>query len=845
MTPTNPLKPSLAAYDPVLTSRIIQVQRDLSVTLSGDIELVDALLHILKTIARVTDMDAGGIYILDEPTQSLILTAHIGLSPAFISAVERFDDRSANYHLVMRGEVLYNLYNDLPFLTDRTRLNEGLKAIAILPIQHNGKVIACLNMASHSASEISPLTRNILEAISIQIGTAIARLRTEKQLRQSEAARSAIEARYQALVDQSTDGIAICDSNGIIVEWNHALEEITGISRQVALGKALATLSFLLVDDHIHTAKQVYQFFTEWVNATATRTSPWFGKPQEISILRSDGVRKELEALAFAFYANNEFMICIQCRDLTGRREIEKRLRESEMLFRNLVETSKAGIFIVRDGQLIFSNSAISEISGYTLDEILHLQCINDLVPNWNSQLAGLIEDIPDRSSPENTTGRFIIRQENLPSTTQVEFITRAGERRWAEITWGGFELLGSNFSIGIAVDITDQVRSANELAQRNKELILLNVIAHQAGNIHDPDQMIETVRDLLQSQMNVASGEIQLFSPGQDELRSSARWGLPAQDPHEYAPLYLHHYIVRERQLVLVEDSAQPEKSVFKNMVRIPLYSSGEIQGYLDIYNNETYSCCTQEISFLENLGRTVGMFIQNTRLFAQVNIARERFQAFSRRLVRIQEAERRHIARELHDEAGQSLTYILMGLDLLARELSDPAAARERVESLKKVTSGVMEDLHRLATDLRPVGLDRLGLYAMLQQVVSIFRTEFKRNVDFKFNGPVEKRLPLTMETALYRIVQEAFTNIARHSRAHNISLFFSIESAAVKLIIKDDGVGFDPGAASSEGRLGLLGIQERVEMLGGVFIIESTPGKGTILLVEVPLDQKNLDR
>jgi signal transduction histidine kinase len=154
-------------------------------------------------------------------------------------------------------------------------------------------------------------------------------------------------------------------------------------------------------------------------------------------------------------------------------------------------------------------------------------------------------------------------------------------------------------------------------------------------------------------------------------------------------------------------------------------------------------------------------------------------------------------------------------------------------------------MKELHNLATDLRPVGLDRFGLYVMLGQIVTLFRNELKMQVDFKFNGPTDKRLPLAMETALYRIVQEAFTNIARHSHARNASLQFSLEDICVKLIIKDDGIGFDTSTLPGEGRLGLLGIQERVEMMGGTFVLESTPGKGTILLVEVPLDQKNLDR
>jgi PAS domain S-box-containing protein len=710
MSPTSPLKPTLAAYDPLLTSQLLRVQRDLAVSLSGNIGLSDALRYILKTVTKVTEMDCGGIYLLDESNRTLILSAHLGLSPQFAAAIERLEESSPNFQLVMTGEAVYIQYKDIPLPNEEIRRAEDLQALAVIPVQHNNQVIACMNVASHSTTEIPPLTRNILEAISLQIATAIARLRTESQLR-----------------------------------------------------------------------------------------------------------------------------------------EVEKRLLESELLFRNLIETTRAGIFILRDGKPIFANSAISEITGYPISEIFSENGRSKLVPNWKSQLVNLSPPLTtEKNQEDQQINPWIGAGIRVPSASEVEFITRSGDHGWVEISWGGYELSGSHYIIGIAVDITEQKRYARELAQRNQELTLLNIIAHQAGNLQNPDQMVLTVRDLLQLQLNVACGEILLLSSPREELRSVTRWGLsPPEELRNLAPLYHHKYIVRESELILIEDSIHPDSSIYKNMVRIPLLSSGEIQGYLDIYNNETYSCCTEEIAFLENLGRTVGMFIQNTRLFAQVDLARERFQAFSRRLVRVQEAERRHIARELHDEAGQSLTYILMGLDLLNRELSTPETARQRVVSLKKVTNDVMKELHNLATDLRPVGLDRFGLYVMLGQIVTLFRNELKMQVDFKFNGPTDKRLPLAMETALYRIVQEAFTNIARHSHARNVSLQFSLEDICVKLIIKDDGIGFDTSTLPGEGRLGLLGIQERVEMMGGTFVLESTPGKGTILLVEVPLDQKNLDR
>ncbi|WP_459931309.1 ATP-binding protein [Desulfosporosinus burensis] len=213
--------------------------------------------------------------------------------------------------------------------------------------------------------------------------------------------------------------------------------------------------------------------------------------------------------------------------------------------------------------------------------------------------------------------------------------------------------------------------------------------------------------------------------------------------------------------------------------------------------------------------------------------------------KVITAQEEERKRIARELHDETGQSLTSLIIGLKLLSQE-NDLEHTRGMAEDLRRVAYLTLEDVHRLAVELRPTVLDDMGLVAALERYV----TEYKRQqelmvVDLEVHNQVMERLPSEVETTLYRIVQEALTNVAKYAKARNVSIVLEIRPEGVNLIIEDDGVGFDVEQVLSErnqGRqnLGLAGMQERSALFGGTFEIESEPGRGTTLYVRLPLER-----
>lgn len=204
-------------------------------------------------------------------------------------------------------------------------------------------------------------------------------------------------------------------------------------------------------------------------------------------------------------------------------------------------------------------------------------------------------------------------------------------------------------------------------------------------------------------------------------------------------------------------------------------------------------------------------------------------------RRIVAAQELERRRLARELHDETGQALTSILLGLRTV-EEASDPDEARAATTALRELVLSTLQDVRRLAVELRPKALDDFGLVPALERLASTFAEQTGIAVDFHARLP-EGRLSAELETTLYRIVQEAFTNVVKHARATRVSVLLTSKHGRVSVVIEDDGIGFDP-LATSEERLGLLGMRERVDLVGGRIELESQPGGGTTLVAEVPV-------
>jgi signal transduction histidine kinase len=218
------------------------------------------------------------------------------------------------------------------------------------------------------------------------------------------------------------------------------------------------------------------------------------------------------------------------------------------------------------------------------------------------------------------------------------------------------------------------------------------------------------------------------------------------------------------------------------------------------------------------------------------RIEEAENNLRRLSRRLVQAQEVERKALSRELHDEVGQMLTALGIELaNLQSLRSSDEGAFRSRVDNAKRVTTEAVRAIRDLAMGLRPSMLDDLGLAPALEWQGREFSRHTGVPAVITVDGTLDD-LPEAHRTCIYRVVQEALTNCAKHAKAKNVLVFVHRSGEFVEAVVQDDGVGFN--AASRAGGLGLLGVEERVQELEGTLGITSQPGKGATLRVQIPV-------
>jgi signal transduction histidine kinase len=204
--------------------------------------------------------------------------------------------------------------------------------------------------------------------------------------------------------------------------------------------------------------------------------------------------------------------------------------------------------------------------------------------------------------------------------------------------------------------------------------------------------------------------------------------------------------------------------------------------------------------------------------------------------RIIAAQEHERLRITRDLHDQTGQDLTGLSLGLKSL-----EPAIADEQglatLRWLQSLTAQIGSNLHRTAWELRPTALNDLGLIRALETYTADWSERFGIRIDYHA-GNLTRRFPDDVETTVYRVVQESLTNVLRHAAASTVSLVLEFHDGVLQAIIEDDGRGFDVDAVAAQKRMGLAGIAERLAVVGGTLAIDSSPGAGATLYIRIPI-------
>lgn len=266
-----------------------------------------------------------------------------------------------------------------------------------------------------------------------------------------------------------------------------------------------------------------------------------------------------------------------------------------------------------------------------------------------------------------------------------------------------------------------------------------------------------------------------------------------------------------------------------------VPIVTSDGLEGLLFVESRMCRPFTDLDESALVRLAEHAAVAIRKAQLFADAEAAGRRLQTVSRRLLQVQEAERRHLSRELHDEVGQALTAMRMNLQTL-RQPALSKRARERLDESITLVDRILHGVRQLALDLRPSLLDDLGLAAAVRWYVSTQAERAGLLADV-VTEPLPPDLPPSTTITCFRVTQEAITNIIRHARAARIAVNLRCAAHHLEVSIVDDGIGFDVATARAGASAGLLGLEERVELAGGRCRITSGPGRGTSLRAWLP--------
>lgn len=545
--------------------------------------------------------------------------------------------------------------------------------------------------------------------------------------------------------------------------------------------------------------------------------------------------------------------------NVTARKEAQMALAESERRFRAVFnQTFQQSAVLDAEGRVLLINQTALDFSGIDPTAVQGKPLWE--IPWWAASVQADLQETREqiRAAVQQAHGGSIFRGEY-----RVRGVT--GEAAIMDITIK--PLLNEQGSPVVLIyearDITTRIQAEDALKRSEREskrLYLAEIRAREtaetlrgaslalSGSLNS-ETVIETLLDHLKIVVPYTSAHVLLIDDQDHLVVRLERVNEPAENEESLLgrrfaidDLPFFHPLLVERELVHVPDTLLYPGAVFLphnrsvlSWLGIPLMAGEHVIGACLLEHNCPGYFSEDRMHWATALTGQAAVAIQNAWLFEQVRDGRESLQALSRRLVEVQENERHYIARELHDEAGQGLASLMIGLRHLEQDSDKPATVISRSQELKKIADDVLENLHRLAIDLRPAALDHLGLVAALRQHAERFSDQSGLTVQFETLGKIE-RLPGEVETAVYRIVQEALTNVVRHARATRVDILIERRGTTLVVVVEDNGIGFDPEHQQMS-HLGMVGMRERADMLGGRITFESAPGKGTSMLLEVP--------
>ena len=624
--------------------------------------------------------------------------------------------------------------------------------------------------------------------------------------------------RYRSLVELSPDAIFIGEA-GRIAFVNAAAVRLFGAAHADDL-IGVAVLDLFHPDHHDLIRARVQGLRT--------------GQPAplvEQRIVRLDGSVGDVEVTAALLDVAGQ-AIQVIVRDLTERRQTESALRTSEERLRLAFAGAQEGVYDwnLQTGEVFYS-PRWTEMLGYAPEEI------QPHVREWERLLH------PDDSERARGLVDRVVRGEQ---DYRMEFRLRHKEGHYVDILSRGYAVRRTPDGpvvriVGTHFDLTERKRA--EAALRESEERLTLAFAGAQEGVWDWN--LETGAVVYSAQWTQMLG----YAADEVEPNLSAWERLLHPDDRDRAR-EVHERVARGGRFYEGEFRLRHKLGHYVHVLSrgfpVRRVSGGPVVRIVGTHFDLTERKRAEEMlrrahEELEKRvrERTAELALANASLREEMDerqrAERSRMELLGR-LVFAQEDERRRIAREMHDQFGEQLTALARRISLLKEAVQPYPELAGQIEALESVARRIDRDVDHLVWELRPTALDDLGLRAALANYIADWSTRVSIPAELHTFGLLDTRLQTDAETTLFRIVQEALTNIAKHARASSVEVILERRSDQVLLVVEDDGVGFDPGAPSPEQSFGLLGMQERAALVGATLQIESTPGKGTTVLLRM---------
>jgi PAS domain S-box-containing protein len=599
---------------------------------------------------------------------------------------------------------------------------------------------------------------------------------------------------HRHLVESAPDAILVIDGTRIVFA-NPAAVALAGSARAEDL-LARNVLDVFGADHH-----QALQSYLESWRAGKQAA------PFDAQLVGRDGQLLDVNVAGARLAGNPPAGVQLVLRDISGRKGTERALRESEERLSLAVAGALEGVWDWNlETDAVVYSPRWTEMLGYAQDEI------EPHVSAWERLVH------PDDRARADRASESVARGER--ATYEAEFRLRHKDGHYVHVLSRGFpirrEAGGAVVRIvGTHLDLTDR-RQAEAVLRENEERLKLAFAGAQEGVW---DWNLETGGVVYSSRWK------QMLGYADDEI-----------EPH-----------VAAWERLLHPDDMEPARKLNESVRKGGETYEGEFRlrhkdgHYVEVLSRGYPVRRSPDGPVVRIVGTH---FDLTARRRAEAERARSEFLG---RLVFAQEDERRRIAREMHDQFGEQLTALALRIGALKTAVGERAEWQPLVGAIEEVAQRLDRDVDQLVWQLRPTALDDLGLRAALANYVQDWSARVGVAATLHSSGLLDDRLPADAETALYRIAQEALTNVAKHAHATNVEIVLERHGDHVQLVVEDDGKGLEVEAEGSGRGFGLVGMRERAALVGATLDIESSPGMGTTILVRMTAgaaDDRHLD-